>query len=87
MHLSKYFAVFAFVLCLFLAAPANAQCPMCKANVESTMKGGGKKTGMGLNDGIMVLFAMPYMAVGIVGFLWYRNSKLRKKTQTPFTHK
>jgi hypothetical protein len=79
MRTLKYLGVLVFVLSMLFTAPASAQCPMCKANVESTLKGGGRKTGLGLNDGIMFLFAMPYMAVGVVGFLWYRNSKLRKK--------
>jgi uncharacterized protein (DUF58 family) len=29
----------------------------------------------GLNGGILYLFVFPYLAVAVVGYLWYRNSK------------
>lgn len=83
MRIMKFVGVLAFMFFLLFAQPALAQCPMCKANVESTMKGGGKKTGLGLNNGIKVLFAMPYLAVGVVGFLWYRNSRQRRNSANP----
>jgi hypothetical protein len=63
---------------LFAAHTATAQCPMCKANVESSLKGGGKKAGMGLNSGIVALLVMPYVMVGIVGVLWYTTSRKKK---------
>ena len=40
----------------------KAQCAMCKAAVEANLEGGGTK-GSGLNDGILYLMAMPYLAV------------------------
>lgn len=51
---------------------SNAQCPMCKSSVESSIEEGGKK-GTGLNNGILYLLAAPYIAVAGVGLLWYRN--------------
>ena len=56
-----------------------AQCPMCKASVESSLKDNNNKVGLGLNDGILYLLAMPYLIVGGVGLLWYK--KYRKKNQ------
>lgn len=53
----------------------SAQCPMCKASVESSIKGTKNKVGLGLNNGILYLLAMPYLAVGIVGVLWYKKYK------------
>jgi hypothetical protein len=39
----------------------------------------GKKVGMGLNAGILTLLSMPYAVFGIVGVLWYRNSRYNRK--------
>jgi len=56
--------------------PANAQCAMCTATVE-TNNANGHSTANGLNNGIMYLLAAPYLAVAIVGYIWYK--KYRKK--------
>lgn len=64
------------------AAPVQAQCPMCKAAAESSIAEGNKKA-KGLNNGILYLLAMPYIAVSAVGFMWYRN--YRKKTVSATT--
>jgi len=55
-----------------------AQCPMCKAAVESAMKDKNNTKGKGLNKGILYLLSMPYLAIGIVGVVWYRNSKKKQ---------
>jgi len=52
-----------------------AQCAMCRGSVESSMGNGRNNVGVGLNTGIMYLFVMPYLIVGVIGYLWYRNSK------------
>lgn len=54
----------------------NAQCPMCRIAAESNMKNGGAH-GKGLNAGILFMLAMPYLIVGGVGLVWYKN---RNKT-------
>jgi len=51
-----------------------AQCAMCRGSVESNMSTGRNVIGNGLNAGILYLFVFPYLAVAIVGYLWYRNS-------------
>lgn len=64
---------------LFVTTPSKAQCAMCQATVESSLKGGGS-TGKTLNGGIMYLLAAPYIAMAGIGFLWYK--KYRKKDVT-----
>lgn len=54
-----------------------AQCAMCKSVVESNMEGG-SSIGAGLNDGILYLMAMPYLAVAIVAVAWIRYNKRLK---------
>lgn len=53
----------------------SAQCPMCKASVESSQRFGTKSVGMGLNAGILLLLGSVYVIVITVGVLWYRNYK------------
>ncbi|PTX19289.1 hypothetical protein C8N40_10419 [Pontibacter mucosus] len=71
----------AFVL-VFVSTDAYSQCAMCRATVESNVGSGsdasGNEVGSGLNMGILYLMVIPYVLLGTVGFLWYKNS--RKKT-------
>ncbi|MAD50845.1 MAG: hypothetical protein CMC95_06070 [Flavobacteriales bacterium] len=65
------------ILVLFLvavAADTYAQCAMCKSVVESNIDGG-SPIGSGLNDGILYLMAMPYLALAIIAFAWLRYNK------------
>jgi hypothetical protein len=71
--------VFLFV-CMLTNVDVQAQCPMCKAAVESSVKGGQSNAGKGLNDGILYLLAAPYLLVGALGYIWYRNYRVKTKT-------
>lgn len=54
-----------------------AQCQACKSTVESNLADGGS-TGLGLNQGILYLLAMPYIMIVSIGAIWffkYRNKK------------
>ena len=53
---------------------AAAQCPMCKMSAESNLNQGGS-AGKGLNNGILFMLSTPYILVGIIGFVWWRNRK------------
>ena len=65
-----------FGLMLAVAHPAMAQCAACAAAVK-TNAASGSVTANGLNKGIMFLLAAPYLAVAIVGYVWYK--KFRRK--------
>jgi len=60
-------------------ATSSAQCPMCKMAAESNMKNGGT-AGKGLNKGILYMLLTPYVIIGTIGFVWYRN---RRKANEP----
>ena len=51
-----------------------AQCPMCRATAESNLANGGTE-GRGLNNGILYMLGMPYILIGTIAFLWWRNRK------------
>jgi hypothetical protein len=54
-----------------------AQCPMCKAVAMSAQKESGSN--YTLNQGILYLFAIPYLALFTIGFIWYKRSKKYKQ--------
>lgn len=67
-----------FLLLVFLlisVVDLSAQCAMCKAVLESNMQSGEEAVGKGINDGIIYIMFVPYLLVGIVGFLMYRHYK------------
>lgn len=71
----KIAGLLALVLALSLpAADVQAQCPMCRMSAESNLKNGGA-TGKGLNTGILYMLLTPYLLVGSIGFIWWRNRK------------
>jgi hypothetical protein len=65
-----------FGLMLFSIKPVKAQCAACAAAVETSSKNGDISAN-GLNKGIMFLLAAPYLAVAVVGVVWYK--KFRRK--------
>ena len=64
------------VLALLLVTQGEllAQCPMCKMSAEQNLKDGGT-AGKGLNKGILYMLTIPYMLVGGLGFLWWKNRR------------
>ncbi len=62
------------ILIVFLIAtvPAEAQCAMCRAVLESEEGG---QTAKGINNGIVYLMIFPYLLIGGVGYAIYRSRK------------
>lgn len=63
-----------FVLMAVAGGDLLAQCPMCRATAETNLANGGTE-GQGLNNGIMYMLGMPYLLIGTIAFLWWRNRK------------
>ena len=77
----KYRGLIITILFLFLAfahSELSAQCAMCKASAEAGNTDGNLQSAT-LNYGIMYLLVMPYLAFCVIGYLWYRNYKRKKK--------
>ena len=65
-----------FGICFFLfGISSNAQCAMCRAALESE---GNTVKAEAVNDGIVYLMGIPYVLVGIVGFVVYRMYRKKK---------
>jgi hypothetical protein len=77
--MNSNFRVFLLLLVavLFLAIPVLAQCPMCRATAESSLKEGATYA-LGLNKGILYLLAFPYILCSGIFLLWYRNYRKNK---------
>ena len=63
------------LLCLFFSLDAEAQCAMCKASIESSVKEGVPSPGAGINKGILYIMGIPYLLIATAGFFIYRHNK------------
>ena len=68
----KYKVFLIILLLLLTAVPAEAQCAMCRAVLESEEGGQAAK---GINNGIVYLMIFPYLLVAGVGYAIYRSRK------------
>ena len=60
---------------LFSAVASQAQCAMCRATLENNVSQGNIGIAAGINFGILYLLVIPYLAVGLLGWFWYRTSR------------
>ncbi|AXT54046.1 hypothetical protein D1818_11405 [Aquimarina sp. BL5] len=63
------------ILFLLFAISVDAQCAMCRAVLESEE---GQQTAKGINNGIVYLMIVPYVLIGVIGYVMYRNKKKAK---------
>ncbi|MEY2637252.1 MAG: hypothetical protein ACO206_03990 [Aquirufa sp.] len=69
------------VLLLLTQVDAVAQCAMCRTTVESSISNGRSNIATGLNTGILYLLSAPYLIVGAIAFLWFRQSKQEQQAR------
>jgi len=67
---------FYILLSIFFSLGANAQCAMCRAALAGDSN---VKKAEAVNDGIVYLMVIPYLLVGVIGFLIYRMYQSKKK--------
>jgi hypothetical protein len=65
------YSILLIAFCLF-SQSANAQCAMCRAALTSE---GNVEKAAAVNDGIVYLMAIPYLLVGVIGYVVYRMRK------------
>ena len=71
----KYLVIFLMIGFVLIGIDANAQCAMCRTTIESTISNGRSNIATGLITGILYLLTAPYLAVAVIAFLWFRQSK------------
>lgn len=67
--------VIAVVSMVLFGTDAEAQCAMCKASIESSVKSGQPSPGAGINEGILYIMGIPYLLIAAAGFFIYRHMK------------
>ena len=58
-----------------VAINASAQCAMCRSTLENNFSNGDPGIAAGINTGILYLLMLPYLAVIVIGVLWYKSSR------------
>jgi hypothetical protein len=69
------------VLVLFSTLDADAQCAMCRRIVESNINDGAAAVGKNLNGAILYLMAIPYVILGGLAFMFYRNIRAKMRDE------
>lgn len=68
-----------FLLMVLMTDFSQAQCAMCRTTLQNNVSQGDPGIAAGINFGILYLLAAPYLAVGLLGFFWYRSSRQNAK--------
>lgn len=61
-----------------LSLDAEAQCAMCRRIAESNLNEGTTAVSRNLNDAIIYLMTIPYIVLGGLGYLFYKNLKQKR---------
>jgi len=48
---------------------------MCRTQLENNVSNGDVGIAAGINTGILYLLSLPYLAILVLGYVWYRNSR------------
>jgi hypothetical protein len=68
---------FSLLICFLLLSfvSASAQCAMCRSTLENNFSNGTPGIGAGINFGILYLLVLPYLAVMVLGYFWFKASR------------
>lgn len=75
------FIVIVMLSCVTFAV--DAQCAMCRTQLENNVSNGEPGIAAGINTGILYLLSMPYLIILALGYFWYKSSKKNANTQLP----
>jgi hypothetical protein len=71
--------VIIFIMIIVTSADTFAQCAMCRSTLENNYSNGNPGIASGINTGILYLLSMPYLAVIVIAYFWYKSSKNASK--------
>jgi hypothetical protein len=69
------------ILLISFMPELEAQCAMCKSNIEMARQNNSTNVGNTLNNGILYLLALPYLIAMSFGFIYYKKYKQKKAEQ------
>jgi hypothetical protein len=71
--MKKFFLIITatFFLIFILSVTGWAQCSICAKSVQQM----GTKPAQGFNTGIMYLMLVPYAAIGVIGYRWWKSNR------------
>jgi hypothetical protein len=72
-------AVLLFTILFVNVISAAAQCAMCRSTLENNFSNGNPGIGAGINTGILYLLVLPYLAVLVLGYFWFKSSRNAKQ--------
>jgi hypothetical protein len=55
---------------------------MCRSTLENNVSNGNAGIAAGINFGILYLLAIPYLAVLLLGYFWYKSSRKNAQIST-----
>jgi hypothetical protein len=73
--MAKKILVITILLIAVVTGEGFAQCAMCRSTLENNFSNGNPGIAAGINTGILYLLSMPYLAVMVIAYLWYKSSK------------
>lgn len=68
-----------FAITLVVAFDVSAQCAMCRSTLENNFSNGDPGMAAGINTGILYLLVLPYLAVIVIGAMWYKSTRNARK--------
>jgi hypothetical protein len=68
------------VILLLMTELTQAQCAMCRTQLENNVSNGNPGIAAGINTGILYLLVMPYLAIATLAYFWYKSSKQNANT-------
>ncbi|MEO6288828.1 MAG: hypothetical protein ABIO76_02840 [Ginsengibacter sp.] len=57
---------------LLFKTTAEAQCSICSKSVQQM----GDKPAKGFNTGIIYMMLVPYVAIGVIGYKWWKSNRV-----------
>ncbi|MFY0600480.1 MAG: hypothetical protein JXR03_12485 [Cyclobacteriaceae bacterium] len=81
-----FFKAYIFLFVTAMPMLVHAQCAMCRTQIVNNVSQGDTTLAASLNMGILYLFFTPYIAIGVVAYLWYRNAKVNERKRTFSSH-
>ena len=72
--------VILFLLLILMSMESSfSQCAMCRSTLENNFSNGDPGIASGINTGILYLLVMPYLAVGVLAYMWFKSSRDARK--------